>query len=125
MRCDESPVRLVLSAFSHPACQQFNLLRRKWLIRFGRRHQQLFLRRRQAFDQRAVFGIARFDDPQFDRALALVEPQASLSRLAIRAVASEAVLRQDRSNISVVLEWFRRATELGQRQRHRQSRHQR
>ena len=60
--------------------------------------------REDARDQLALVRLAGHDRPGLDGVVALVEPQVGLAGGAVRAVAGEAVLGQDRPDVAVVFE---------------------
>ena len=111
LRRDERPVRLVLGAVVDPLPQDRDLLRRERLVRRLGRHPLVGIARRNPADELAALRV-----PRHDRELALrlgqlrrrdlgdVEPQLRLARGRVRAVALEAVLREDRPNVPVVVD---------------------
>ena len=97
---------LIPRALLDPELQRVLLLLRELLVRLRGRHEVVFVRRDDALPDLALRKIARFDRKcavlgrvgSFRR----VEPQLGLALLRIKAVAREAVLREDGPDIAIV-----------------------
>jgi hypothetical protein len=113
---NERPVRLVLRAPLYPAREQLDVGRRQREMRARRRHHDVGIVRRDSLDQLAARRVARHDRELSrrvrqlsDRRFAQVEPKPGFARVRIRTVAPEAVVRQDRANVPVVVDRARLA----------------
>src|SRR5262249_34843203 len=81
----------------------------KLLLRVRRRHPLALVGGENASDERTSFQIARDDGDgvgfePLEGFVALVEPQAGLSLLRIRTVAGKALVGQDRTDITAIVE---------------------
>ncbi len=108
-RRDERPVPLVLPAFADPPLQRLDLVRRKLLLGVGRRHAPSRIFCGNALIDFAVVEVAG-DDPMTPaqvgrRAFRRVEPQAAQPVFRIRPVALVTLVRQNRPNIAVELDF--------------------
>ena len=99
---DERPVRLVFGALINPVDEHLLLLGRKHLLGLRRWHDQLRVVGVDPVEEHGRVGITRDDCPVFDRILAAVEAEVGLAARAVRPVAGEAVLHQDRPDRRVV-----------------------
>ena len=95
------PVRLVFGARGDPALQGFLLAGRQLALGIRRRHERVGIRRQDAFDQRAVRGIAGPNGSGLNCRLALIDPQITVAVPSVRPVAGEAVLRKDGPDVAV------------------------
>ena len=98
-----SPVRLILSPLSDPALEQILLRTRELLVRVRRRHQVVGVFGEDAFDQLALVGLAGNEGLLRDGVLAHIEAELGLALLLVGAVAEEAVVREDGSDVAVVI----------------------
>ena len=103
-RGDERPVRLVLRPARDPLLERFLLGGRQLLQRLRRRHHFVRVFGTDAFDEFAFLHIPRHDRPGLHRVVPAIDPQIALASGAVRPVTCEAILRENRSNVAVVLE---------------------
>ena len=101
---DQRPMRLVLGAFGDPLLERFFLGGGELLVGFRRRHHRVGIGRVGARDERALGRLAGDDGIVLDGDFAFVEAEVGLAGGAVGAVAGEAVLREDRADVAVVLE---------------------
>jgi hypothetical protein len=106
---------LVFGTLFDPGFQELDLFGRKRLLRFRRWHDFGSVVRVDSRNQVTLGERAGSDGLQIDCWLALIESQIGLAIPAIWAVACEAVVREDWSNIAVVIEFGRRIFALGLR----------
>jgi len=96
---------LILRPAGDPRAQRFDFGGRERLVRIGRRHPHVGVVRFNAFDEHAVFKIARRDcliaAEVGRRAVERIEPQIGLARFVVGPMASEAFRRQNRPHVAV------------------------
>ena len=88
-----------------PFPQEFFLLRREWLLELRGRHDEVWIGRLDPGDQFALGDGAGHDRPRARRQFgegggAFVEPQVSLPRMRVAAVAVVAVGGEDRPDVA-------------------------
>ncbi len=103
---DPGPVPLILGPFVDPAAERVDLLGAELLVRARRRHHHFFVFARHARDHIALVGAAGHNREDtrvcfLDRGVVLVEAQARLARLVVKAVTLKAVLGQDRPHVAI------------------------
>ena len=102
----KGPVRLVDAALGDPGAQDGFVLGRHGLLALGRRHDVLVVGREDALDDLALVGLARDDRDLARLAFAMrgrreVEAQLRFPGMLVHAMAREAVLGQDRTDLAV------------------------
>ena len=106
LRRNEGPVRLIIRAGRHPLPQDFLLLICQRSIRFRGRHDFVLIAREDSPHQLTVPSVAG-DNRRItrigrcQRQLANVQPKAPLASLLVRAMAFEAVTREDRPHVAI------------------------
>ena len=90
----------VLRSGRDPLAQQPLLFGSERQVRFHRRHPHRFVVARDPRDQFARRGIAG-DDRRLNRPVARVEPQLRLATFRVGAMAEEALVGEDRTNVAV------------------------
>ena len=108
-RSSEGPMLLPRCPLLDPTPDRFDLVGRQRFVRVGRRHPHEFVLRNQPLIDLAGLQIARNDRTlprvgHVQRALPLVQAEATLPRIAVRTVAGIALVGQDRANIPVKLD---------------------
>ena len=122
------PVPRPRRAFFHPTFEQLDLRGLERLVVLRRRHHVVLVLRGDAADQLALFQRPRHHRdlaglPLAKRRVLHVEPQLGLALVRVRAVAGEAVLGKDRTDVAVEIELRRgefRAGRDGKREEQRQ-----
>ncbi len=109
----QRPMAFVLGSLFNPAAQGCHVVGRQTrLLALGGRHHLVVVGRADPFDQDAFVRLAGHDGritAQVGRGRrAIVQPQVGLAMFFVRAVAEEAVLRQDRPHVGVVAHAIRR-----------------
>ena len=127
LRRFKGPMPLVVRALFEPLLEHRHLPRRELLVRLGRRHDVVGIRRRDAPPQRALRHLPRHHRAQpfaqvRARAVLGIQTQLRLALLLIRPVAREAVVRQNRPHVVVEIHLLRHRRS-GARPRARQHRH--
>src|SRR5262249_7051319 len=107
LRRHEGPVRLVAGALLDPAPQSLLLLlRERPLVAARRRHAELLLVARAAVQELALVEVARDDRgsalARGVGALRLVETQVRAPLLLVLAMAAEAAVGEQRTNVAVI-----------------------
>ena len=107
------PMGFVDGALGDPAAEEFLLGRRQRLVRFLLRHDVFGVVREDAFDDLALFRLARDDGDLaalagLERFFAEIQAQAAFARLRVEAVAMEAGVRHDRTDVAVEADGVRR-----------------
>ena len=116
LRGDERPVRLPRRALLDPATHERDLGGLKLLVGFGRRHDLILVGGEHALEEGALVGLALDDGRRLFLALFVdaggeetgfgVETQAGLAGAGVRAVAMEAVVRQEGADVAIELHLF-------------------
>ena len=107
------PMGFVDGALGDPATEEFLLGRRQRLVRFLLRHDVFGVVREDTFDDLALFRLARDDGDLaalagLERLFAEIQAQAAFARLRVEAVAMEAGVRHDRTDVAVEADGVRR-----------------
>ena len=103
---DEGPVRLVGGTLLDPALEQGSLARREGLVRLGRGHDLLGIGGGDPPDEGALRGVPLDDDRLAvgtgrERELGSIQAELRLSRSRVGAVAAEAVVDENRTDVFV------------------------
>ena len=104
----KGPVRLVGRPLPNPAVEESPLVVGQPAIGLRRRHDHVGVGRVNPLEERARPNLAGHNRPCRNGCLPHIQPQVRLPLVAILTVAIKAVLRQDRPDIAVELERFRR-----------------
>ena len=102
-RRHEGPVLFVFRALGDPSLENLLLRGGQRTVRIRRRHHLVGVGRRQTFDELARSGVAGHEGFLLQRGVADVEAQLGLALVAVRAVAVETVLGQNRTDVLVVI----------------------
>ena len=105
-------MQLILGALGHPAPQDLFLFGRQLLVRIRRRHHLVRIGRQDAAKHLAVVRLPGGNRPHFDRRVPLIQTQIGFPRGAVRTVAGEARIGQDRPDVAIVLQLFLAADRL-------------
>ena len=100
-------MRLVFGALGDPALKQFLLLRSEMSARIRRGHLVVGIGREDASDQLGIIRLARLDGFLFQRDFAHVQAELGFAIVFVRAVAEEAVVRENGPDIAIELEFSR------------------
>ncbi len=100
------PMPLILAALGDPALDDRLLLVRQPLVRLRRRHDHVRIGAVDTGHDFAFVRLAGNNGLVVHRLVADVQPQLRLSPVLVRPVAQEAVVREDRANIAVELQFF-------------------
>ena len=101
------PVRLVAGPLGDPLLEQFDLLRREWLLEGWWRHDRVCIGRRDPGHEFALGDLSGHDRPHAgierrECRFAEIEPQPGLAGVFVEAVAVEAVGGEDRLDVAGV-----------------------
>src|SRR5262249_5815168 len=99
---DKRPVTLVVGPGGDPAPQRLLFLTRQLLLRLRGRHDLVGVCRGDAGEELALVRLARHDGPPGDGNVTNVDTEPGLAGRTVRAMASEAVLGQDRANVTAI-----------------------
>ena len=95
------PMVLILGAFSDPTLEEFLLFGGKFLVRVGRRHHLIRIGEEEALHQFAGVGFTGYEGFLLQRFLPDVESELRLAMAGVVAVAREAVVGKDRTDIAI------------------------
>ena len=95
------PMVLVFRAFGDPALEELLLLRRQLLMRIRRRHHLIWIGEEESLHEFAGVGLARYEGFLFQRFLADIQAELGLAMARIVAVAIEAVVGKDRTDVAI------------------------
>ncbi len=109
------PMFFILRPFENPLLDDFALLGFHYLVGFGRRHDFVSIRTRDAGPHLALFQTARnqggITSEVTGRPLAGIETQIGFSLMSIRAMTKETIVREDRSDVGVEIHRRRQSKE--------------
>ena len=103
-RCGKGPMPCIRRTLLDPPAQLPRIGGRDRLLLLRRRHDLIVIVRQDARHERTLVRLPRHDRrflrlATLQRRLALIEPQLRLARRTVRAVAVEAVLRENRADV--------------------------
>jgi hypothetical protein len=103
------PVRLVGRALADPFGEQRFLGFAERFLELRRRHEVVLILGVQAFEQQAGLGIAGHDGLGLDGRLAHIEAEVGFTMVFVGAVAGEAVVAENGTDVAVVAQLGRRS----------------
>ena len=108
----EGPMGFVFGALRDPAPDQFLLGFAECLVGGGGRHEVIGILGEEPFDDCALVGLAGDDGKlpglgRLQRLVAPVETEVGFARGGVRTVAVEAVLREERTDVAIIVQRFR------------------